>query len=356
MHFPSPFRRLFRQAFSSRRPRVQASPLALERLEDRTAPANLAIVSHQLVDSQFNTVTSPDIGEQVFPQVVWTATGLPSDAKYTINYTLDGVTLTPPPFTFGAGASGSPTFNWAWGGWYATAGMHTVTITLNPDHAVTESDYTDNTVTFTFTAHSATDLPNKFLTPIGGTPFQSWTIVNYVDVNVLSPQNNDYTGGPYTYDGHTGHDITLPTFAGQDAGTPVFAAAPGTVTKVIDGNFDRQTSFQNGVTANEVDIDLGNGWSLQYFHFSENTITVSVGQHVTAGQILGAGGKLGGLNALPRAFSGGAQRGHRRGRVRPQYVLGRGCPLSGYGPHHHRHGHYQLRSFQLLAGAAARGR
>src|SRR3954454_23219762 len=74
--------------------------------------------------------------------------------------------------------------------------------------------------------------------PLAGTNNVDWTIVNYVDLDTTSGAWRDYTGavgstsvpGPaFTYDGHTGLDLTLPNFAAAERGVPVYAAAGGTV-------------------------------------------------------------------------------------------------------------------------------
>src|SRR5262249_4254047 len=169
------------------------------------------------------------------------------------------VTLSTGFLTFGAGGSGTQSWFWYLGGWYAAPGTHSVTVTVDPDQSVAETSYADNSKSFNFTPGSATDLPNKFVTPLGGMAFQAWGFVNYVDVNPLSPGFSDYSGGSYTYDGHTGHDMSPANFGSMDAGVPDLAAAAGTVVAVQDGNYDRNTVASN-VPANYVEIDHGNGW------------------------------------------------------------------------------------------------
>src|SRR5262249_55716267 len=100
---------------------------------------------------------------------------------------------------------------------------------------------------------------------------------------------NDYNGGPYTYDGHAGHDLSLASFGSMDAGVPDYAAADGTVVAVQDGNYDRNTAFSSAL-ANYVVIDHGNGWQSIYYHLRTNTILVHVGDPVVAGQVLGLAG------------------------------------------------------------------
>ena len=77
-----------------------------------------------------------------------------------------------------------------------------------------------------------------FQTPIGGTPYQDWTIDNYVDLDP-SPGIQDFRGGNYTYNGHDAIDFSLPHFEAMDNGVPVYASLPGTVTNVHDSEFDR---------------------------------------------------------------------------------------------------------------------
>ncbi len=122
-----------------------------------------------------------------------------------------------------------------------------------------------------------------FVTPIGGTPYEDWTIVNYVD---LQPGEGavDFRGGNYTYDGHNAIDFTLPHFSAMDAGVTVRAAGSGTVALVHDGEFDRCSRVNPcGNNPNYVVIDHGNGLSTEYLHLKRDSILVSVGESVAAG-------------------------------------------------------------------------
>src|SRR5262249_3927676 len=199
--------------------------------------------------------------------------------SYRISYAVDGVTQFAGPFTVGAGGAGVQSWAWYLRGWFAAPGAHTVTVTVDADNSVAETNESDNTRTFTFTPASATDLPQKFIIPLGGTPFQTWGIVNYLDVDPRAGSARDFRGGPYQYDGHTGIDMTLADFASMDAGVPVFAAAAGTVVAVHDGEFDRNTTT-NGSPANVVEIDHGQGWHTFYYHFRTSTILVQAGSTV----------------------------------------------------------------------------
>lgn len=133
-----------------------------------------------------------------------------------------------------------------------------------------------------------------FVSPIGGTPYQDWTIVNYVD---LAPGAGivDYRGGNYTYNGHNAIDYTLANFAAMDAGISVNAAAAGTVIAVHDGEYDRwsRVNPNPGHQANYVVIDHGDGIITEYLHLKKHSISVSVGQAVAAGQPIGEVGSSG---------------------------------------------------------------
>lgn len=251
---------------------------------------NLWITGADLVNASDQPITSLVVGEDVFVDAQWDSTGLSSSDSYTVQFSVDGVVQD--SSTIAGQAGSNVPFHWYMGGWFATPGSHTVQVTVDPAHTVAETSYSDNTLSFNFTPVQPTTLPQKLALPIGGVPFQSWSVVNYIDVNPLPGQATDYRGGGFTYDGHDGYDLVLPDFAQMDAGMPVFAAASGTITQVIDGNFDRQTAFGQGA-ANYVEEDLGDGWTAEYIHFMMNSITVHVGETVQAGQLLGLAGSSG---------------------------------------------------------------
>jgi autotransporter-associated beta strand protein len=237
------------------------------------------------------SATTPVVGEEVFVRVFYTTRNLPATASYRLEAKLDGVPISITR-TSGAGLA-SASANWVWGGWFASPGAHTVEVTLDADNSVAEVDESNNTLTppITFTSTPPTTLPQKFLNPLGGVMFHDWAFVNYYDVDVTSGIE-DFQGGPYAYDGHNGHDITLPNFARMDAGIPICAAADGIVESVSDGNFDRNTA-QGSQPANLIVINHGNGWKTDYHHLAANTITVNVGDVVSAGQLLGLAGSSG---------------------------------------------------------------
>ncbi|HJQ81130.1 MAG TPA: M23 family metallopeptidase [Lacipirellulaceae bacterium] len=133
-----------------------------------------------------------------------------------------------------------------------------------------------------------------FVLPIGGTPFDDWTIVNYVDLDPAAGTIRDYRGGLYTYDGHNAIDYILPHFAAMDAGVPVYAAAPGTIAFTHDGEFDRCSRVNPCASSpNYVTIVHADGLITQYLHLKKDSISVSTGQGVVAGQQIGQVGSSG---------------------------------------------------------------
>src|SRR5207237_4229881 len=108
------------------------------------------------------------------------------------------------------------------------------------------------------TPQAPTSLGGKFIDPMGAQQ-SDWTIVNYVDVDPLPGESKDFTGGPFTYDGHGGMDLTVVNFAHMDAGHAVYAALGGTVVSVHDNEFDRDKALSNN-PSNFVVVDDGGGW------------------------------------------------------------------------------------------------
>ena len=135
---------------------------------------------------------------------------------------------------------------------------------------------------------------NLFLeTPIGGTAYEDWTIVNYVD---LDPDSGiqDFRGGNYTYNGHNAIDFTLPHFEAMDEGVPIYASLAGTVTDVSDEYPDRcSTENPCNTPANFIEIDHDDGVITRYLHLRTDSATVSIGDSVEAGQQIGLVGSSG---------------------------------------------------------------
>lgn len=87
---------------------------------------------------------------------------------------------------------------------------------------------------------------------------------------------------------HKGIDLTL--WKGWSALSSIGAAWDGVVTEVRDGveGFDTVRSAGNRVT-----IDHGDGVVTKYYHMKNDSVCVSAGDHVTAGQEIGYMGSTG---------------------------------------------------------------
>jgi hypothetical protein len=132
-----------------------------------------------------------------------------------------------------------------------------------------------------------------FVSPIGGTPYVDWTIVNYSDLDATEGLV-DYRGGNYTYNGHNAIDFALANFAAMDAGVPVYAAADGTVLFAQDGQHDRCSRVSPcGDFPNYIWIQHANGIVTDYLHLKKGSVNVSVGQQVVAGQQIALVGSSG---------------------------------------------------------------
>jgi murein DD-endopeptidase MepM/ murein hydrolase activator NlpD len=275
---------------ATRRP-VRRGPVrpGVEVLEDRLNPVNLRLTGALTVDAFNVPEPNPVYGQMVYVRATWASENMVGGETCTVRYTLNGY-----PVDSGAVTHTPGNGSWYWyrGGWYAGTGSFTVTVTVDPDNLIAETDESDNSLTFTVTPVAPTDLPSKFLTPMGLTPNKDWAVTNYADVDPRARFGADYRGGPYQYDGHDAIDAGPVDFARQDSGMPVFAAADGTVVEVEDGDFDRETTMGNR-PGNHVRIAHGNNWETLYYHFARDSIAVKVGDVVKAGQLLGLMGSSG---------------------------------------------------------------
>ena len=134
--------------------------------------------------------------------------------------------------------------------------------------------------------------------PIDCTLGETCYIQNYADADP-GPGAADYACGDLAYDGHKGTDFALPSLKAMDAGVDVFAAAPGRVRAVRDGELDAYYGEAGSpdVTGKEcgngVVIDHGGGWTTQYCHLKNGSVAVQQGQRVGARTVLGQVGLSG---------------------------------------------------------------
>lgn len=129
--------------------------------------------------------------------------------------------------------------------------------------------------------------------PLPGTLDQDFFYVGMVD-HAAAGAIEDYQCGERTYDGHTGTDIGLASFADMEAGVTISAALAGTVLETHDGEPDHNTSWvgQSGL-GNYVAIDHGEGLVSYYGHMTNGSVAVAPGELVTAGDALGLVGSSG---------------------------------------------------------------
>ncbi|GAA6181403.1 M23 family metallopeptidase [Shimia sp. NS0008-38b] len=140
-------------------------------------------------------------------------------------------------------------------------------------------------------AYPAAGAPT-FSLPVDCALGETCFIQNYVDQD-SGPDAVDHTCGPLTYDGHKGTDFALPSTAAMDHGVNVLAAADGIVLGTRDGMADRVIrtedipSLQGKDCGNGLALDHGDGWVTQYCHMKQGSVSVSTGDTVSRGQILG---------------------------------------------------------------------
>jgi murein DD-endopeptidase MepM/ murein hydrolase activator NlpD len=133
------------------------------------------------------------------------------------------------------------------------------------------------------------------LWPVGGSEGRDWVINSYVDLDPTGG-TRDYTGGTgsgaKTSNGHSGIDIDAPNFRWMDSGIPiVVAAASGLVISTHDNEPDRNTSCMPN--PNFVHVRHPDGLTALYYHLKKGSVAVSVGQQVSAGDVLGIVGSSG---------------------------------------------------------------
>ncbi len=134
------------------------------------------------------------------------------------------------------------------------------------------------------------DAPLYTFYPMSGILYRDLFTLNFVDLDPTSGILDwDCTG--YTYNGHDATDTLIRSFGEQAIGVPIFSALDGVVISTHDGEEDEHTQCQG--IGNHVIIDHGFGRIAYYWHFKKNSIVVSVGQSVLAGEELGLTGSSG---------------------------------------------------------------
>lgn len=123
-------------------------------------------------------------------------------------------------------------------------------------------------------------------------------IQNYVDSDP-SKNASDHTCNALTYDTHKGTDFALTSRAQMESGVNVLAVAPGTIVGLRDGMADTgltaetATDIEGRECGNGVVIQHRDGWTSQYCHMKQGSITVVKGARIDTGTILGKVGLSG---------------------------------------------------------------
>jgi Peptidase family M23 len=164
-------------------------------------------------------------------------------------------------------------------------------------------------------AHAQVSAPPALEVPVACRLNEACWLVNHVDLDP-GQGRKDYRCGTMTYDGHKGTDIGivhggLSELAGD---TGVVAAAPGLVLGVRDGMRDEASSNPASAAltgrecGNGVVLSHGGGWTTQYCHLRQGSVTVRNGDRVATGQRLGTIG-MSGFAAFPHLHFQVAQDG-----------------------------------------------
>jgi hypothetical protein len=132
-----------------------------------------------------------------------------------------------------------------------------------------------------------------YIWPLVNRPNDTTHVVNYVDEDPTTGIR-DYMNGAWTYDTHRGTDFSILDFRTMDKGMRIRSAAAGTCTYVVYANLrDRNCAVPDNPTLNYIEIANGDGTYTYYYHLRANSATVSVGEAVQPGTVLGLAGSSG---------------------------------------------------------------
>lgn len=112
-------------------------------------------------------------------------------------------------------------------------------------------------------------------------------ILNYMDMSAGEDAAQDFTCGPRTQNGQQATDIAVRDLATASEGVGVLAAAPGIISRIVDGARDTGGTQSRLPCGNRVVIEHGDGWQTGYCHLKNGSLRVRPGQAVRAGQPIG---------------------------------------------------------------------
>ena len=122
--------------------------------------------------------------------------------------------------------------------------------------------------------------------PFGGRMGEDFNLQQYFDHDLEDGSVLDWNCGNYTQDGIIATHGLVMTFDRQLIGTPVFAALDGVVVTTHDGE-DDQNDGASGQDTNFVRLDHGHGLQTSCFSLRKDSVLVSPGDEVRAGQQIG---------------------------------------------------------------------
>ncbi len=145
----------------------------------------------------------------------------------------------------------------------------------------------------------------KLLFPVQCDLGKSCWILNYMDAAGNDVRAQDFMCGPRTYNTHTGIDIAVRDLKTAQKGVSVIAPADGRVvyarSDVIDEIYKQGT--QTSACGNGLVILHDSGWETRFCHLKENSLTVTRGTTVKAGDKLAEIGLSGATSWPHLAFS-----------------------------------------------------
>lgn len=140
--------------------------------------------------------------------------------------------------------------------------------------------------------------PPKFDIPLQCEVPAQCVVQNYMDVRP-GPGVRDFNCGTLSYERHKGTDFRVLSYPLFKKGVPVLAAADGIVLRTRDGETEGAYLRKGGelITGieggNGVVVQHDGGWQTFYAHLRNGSVSVTIGDKVKAGDILGVVGLSG---------------------------------------------------------------
>lgn len=138
--------------------------------------------------------------------------------------------------------------------------------------------------------------PTLFQVPVEGQRNVDWFYGALPNHSGRWGEAEDYTCGLKTIDFNITTDFLIRDFRAMMDGVDALAAAPGEVIEVADGELDTRLSYELGADGNRVTLQHHDGLQSVYRNLKNGSITVTEGQSVDAGQVLGQAGSSGESN------------------------------------------------------------